>query len=131
MTLLVREAEVERVVRMPDVISAVEAAERACAEARAIHQPRERVRLASGMLHHMAGALIDDNLVGFKAYTAFARGPVRFKIFLYDSQSGGLDAIVEGSRLGQMRTGAATAVAARKLARADAQAVGIIGTGFQ
>ncbi|HJZ89052.1 MAG TPA: ornithine cyclodeaminase family protein [Polyangia bacterium] len=131
MTLLIREAEVEQLVTMPDVIEAVEASERALGEGRAIHHPRERVRLPGGMLHLMAGGLVDDDLFGFKAYTACGRGPVRFKVFLYHGQTGVLEAIVEGSRLGQMRTGAATAVAARRLARADAAVVGLIGTGFQ
>jgi ornithine cyclodeaminase len=131
MTLLVREAEVERLVSMTDIIAAVEHVERAYALGQAIHNPRERVRLARGMLHLMSGGLVEAELVGFKAYTAFARGPVRFKVFLYHGQTGVLEAIVEGSRLGQLRTGAATAAAARKMARGDASVVGLIGTGFQ
>ena len=130
-TLLLREAEVERLVTMPDVIAAVEAVERAHAEGRVVANPRQRVRLPTGMLHLMAGALPAAGLVGYKAYTAFGRGPVRFKIFLYDARTGLLRALVEGSRLGQLRTGAATAVAARAMARPDPAVVGIVGTGMQ
>jgi len=40
-------------------------------------------------------------------------------------------ALVEADRLGQLRTGAASAVAARHLARPDAETLGLIGTGWQ
>jgi ornithine cyclodeaminase/alanine dehydrogenase-like protein (mu-crystallin family) len=40
-------------------------------------------------------------------------------------------AIVEADRLGQIRTGAASAVATKHLARADAGALGVIGAGWQ
>lgn len=130
MTLLVREADVDRLVTMSEVIAAVEGAERALGEGRAVHHSRERVRLPKGMLHLMSGGLPVAGYVGFKAYTAFA-GAVRFKVFLYSCQTGVLEAIVEGTRLGQMRTGAATAVAAKSMAREDAGVVGLIGAGLQ
>src|SRR5258708_3823980 len=40
-------------------------------------------------------------------------------------------AVIEGDRLGQMRTGAASGVATKHLARKDAMTAGIIGTGGQ
>ena len=131
MTLLLREADIDRLVKMSDVIEAVESAERALGEGQAIHHSRERVRLPQGMLHLMSGGLPGAGYVGFKAYTAFAKQPVRFKVFLYSCQTGVLEAIVEGTRLGQMRTGAATAVAAKSMAREDAGVVGLIGAGLQ
>jgi ornithine cyclodeaminase/alanine dehydrogenase-like protein (mu-crystallin family) len=171
MTLLIREADVERLVKMSDVIDAVERAERALGEGRAIHHARERVRLPTGMLHLMSGGLPDEGFVGYKAYTAFFAQPkeggapagsaprgqgihplvdvepgrgaaggaarpslpssVRFKVFLYSCQTGVLEAIVEGTRLGQMRTGAATAVAAKTMAQKDAGVVGLVGAGLQ
>src|SRR5262245_38082283 len=75
MTLLIREADVERLVKMSDVIDAVERAEQALGDGRAIHHARERVRLPTGMLHLMAGGLPDEGLVGYKAYTAFMTQP--------------------------------------------------------
>lgn len=130
MALLLREADVEPLVTMAEIITAVERVERAYAEGRAFNNPRQRVRLPTGMLHMMAGALTERNLVGFKAYTAF-RGAVRFKVFLYDGATGVLAAIVEGNRLGQLRTGAATAVASARLARPGPRVVGLVGAGFQ
>lgn len=130
MTLVLREADVESLVDMADVIAALTAVERAAAAGRAFGHPRDRVRLPTGMLHLLAGAMPEQGVVGFKAYTAF-RGVVRFKIFLYDAGTGVLLSIVEGGRLGQLRTGAATAVAAAAMARTDARVLGLVGTGFQ
>ena len=50
---------------------------------------------------------------------------------LFDSESGDLLAMIEANYLGQVRTGAASGVATRLMARPDAKSVGIIGTGLQ
>jgi ornithine cyclodeaminase/alanine dehydrogenase-like protein (mu-crystallin family) len=50
---------------------------------------------------------------------------------LYSAQDGRLLAVIEADRLGQMRTGAASGVATRYLAREDAASVGLIGAGWQ
>jgi ornithine cyclodeaminase/alanine dehydrogenase-like protein (mu-crystallin family) len=131
MTLLIREADVEALCTMADVIAAVEDAELLYAQGKAARNPRQRIRQPNGILHIMAGALPDDHRVGFKAYTAFARNPVRFKIYLFDTRDGKLTAIIEGNRLGQLRTGAATGVAAKYMAASNAGVVGLIGTGLQ
>jgi ornithine cyclodeaminase/alanine dehydrogenase-like protein (mu-crystallin family) len=68
--------------------------------------------------------------VGLKIYTS-ARGGLQFLIPLFHAECGELLALIEADYLGQMRTGAATGVATRFLARADARVVGIIGTGLQ
>jgi alanine dehydrogenase len=67
---------------------------------------------------------------GFKTYTA-ASGRYRFYVYLYSIQGGELLSIIEANRLGQLRTGAATAVAARYMAREDAAVVGVLGSGYQ
>jgi ornithine cyclodeaminase/alanine dehydrogenase-like protein (mu-crystallin family) len=65
--------------------------------------------------------------MGYKAYG----GGARMKVFLYSTESGQLIGILDANRLGQMRTGAASGVATKYLARADASVVGLIGAGFQ
>jgi alanine dehydrogenase len=50
---------------------------------------------------------------------------------LFDGESSDLVAVLEANRLGQLRTGAASAVAARHLARAGASTLGVIGCGYQ
>ena len=68
--------------------------------------------------------------MGLKMYTSAKEG-LRFLVPLFDAQSGDLVALIEADYLGQMRTGAASAVATRLMARADASTIGIIGTGLQ
>jgi ornithine cyclodeaminase/alanine dehydrogenase-like protein (mu-crystallin family) len=68
--------------------------------------------------------------MGLKVYSV-ARGVARFVVLLYSTTTGELAALIEADYLGQMRTGAATGVATKYLARPDAQFAGIIGTGLQ
>jgi ornithine cyclodeaminase/alanine dehydrogenase len=69
-------------------------------------------------------------VAGLKSYVAFATG-ARFVVVLFAAGSPDVLALIEADRLGQMRTGGASAVAARHLAKADATSLGIIGTGWQ
>jgi len=52
-------------------------------------------------------------------------------VLLFHAESGELLAIIEADRLGRLRTGAATGLATRYLARPDARVVGMIGAGRQ
>ena len=67
---------------------------------------------------------------GFKTYTATPEG-YRFLVYLYDAESGSLLSVLQADRLGQLRTGAATAVATKYMARDGAAVVGILGSGHQ
>jgi ornithine cyclodeaminase/alanine dehydrogenase-like protein (mu-crystallin family) len=96
----------------------------------AINNPRTRVRLPTGQLHMMGAALPSRGVIGYKAYTAF-RGKARFHVMLYSADTGELLAILQADRLGQMRTGAASGVATKYMARGEAHIVGIFGTGWQ
>ncbi len=116
---------------MEAALSAVEASLRRQATGTALNQPRQR--LTAGPDIHVNTMMAADSklgVMGFKAYTAVA-GVYRFYVFLSDSQSGEPLAIVEANRLGQLRTGAATGVAAKYLARPVASTVAVIGSGFQ
>jgi ornithine cyclodeaminase/alanine dehydrogenase-like protein (mu-crystallin family) len=55
----------------------------------------------------------------------------RFFVSLYSAQTGELLAFIEADRLGQIRTGAASGVATKYLARKDAKSVAIYGSGWQ
>jgi alanine dehydrogenase len=65
-----------------------------------------------------------------KQYT-FVRGKIRFLVPLYEISSGDLVAMIEADYMGQLRTGAASGVATKYLARRDASVAAIIGTGGQ
>lgn len=130
MTLFLSEGDVARLLRIEDVITAVEEAFRQHGLRRAVNRPRQRAVADGGVLHVMSAAIPALGVMGVKAY-ASTRGSTRFLSMLYSASTGELLAVMEADRLGQMRTGAASAVATKYLARAESGAVGIIGTGWQ
>ena len=130
MALFLREDDVKQILTMPLAIDRVAAAFRYLGEGAAIDLPRERVRLPVVSQQLMQGAIPALNVIGYKHYTN-SRDATRFLIYLYDADRGNLDAILEGNFLGMMRTGAASGVATRHLAREDAGVVGLFGTGWQ
>jgi len=141
MALVLREGDVRAVLTMPDTINVLEAAFRRQGEGLTRNQPRRRVILpeARGVLHLLSGyvpgiagdpAADGPGLVGFKAYTASQSG-ARFAVLLYSGADGRLLSIIEADWLGQMRTGAASGLATRYLARDQAEILGLIGTGGQ
>ena len=69
-------------------------------------------------------------LVGLKDYAAVA-GRARFLVQLFSAEDGRLLALIEADLLGQMRTGGASGVATRYMARPDARIAGMIGAGGQ
>lgn len=130
MALLLTEDDVAKLLTMVDAIEAVEDALHEQGAGSAESLPRRRLRTPSGVLHLMAGSAPGLGYLGLKAYTTFA-GAARFVVLLYDARDGRLVALVQADRLGQIRTGAASGVATRHLALADASTVGIFGTGWQ
>src|ERR671922_2140455 len=130
MALFLDEQQVTGVLTMEMAIAAVEDALKQQGLGTALNNPRTRVRLPTGQLHLMSAALPTRGVIGYKAYTAF-RGKTRFHVMLYSSDTGELLALLQADRLGQMRTGAASGVATKYMARADACNVGIFGTGWQ
>jgi ornithine cyclodeaminase/alanine dehydrogenase len=68
--------------------------------------------------------------LGLKAYTIASTG-ARFYTMLFDPETGELLSIIQSDKLGQMRTGAASGVATKHLAREDADSLGLYGAGWQ
>ncbi|MCW5850284.1 MAG: ornithine cyclodeaminase family protein [Anaerolineae bacterium] len=130
MALLLHEADVERYLPMADAVAAVEAAFRHLGSGEAQNIPRARTRLPTGQMHVMAAADPALGYLGLKAYTTIG-GRARFVVLLFSTQTGELLAVMEADTLGQRRTGAASGVATRYMARSDAQTVGVYGTGWQ
>jgi alanine dehydrogenase len=128
--LYLTEDDVGRLVTMDLALEAVSAAFRklGCDEAESI--PRRRCQTDQVMLHVLPAAIKTLGAIGFKAYTTTKQG-ARFQVTLFDPKTGAMAAIIEADLLGQFRTGAATGVATKKLARADAATLGCIGTGKQ
>lgn len=130
MALYLTEQDVSRLLTMEETLEAVEGVFKSQASGDATNQPRRRVRARGSVLMTMSGAVDSLGVFGLKSYTV-ARGGARFYVSLFDAVSGELLAYIEADKLGQMRTGAASGVATKYLAKSDAATVGIYGTGWQ
>jgi alanine dehydrogenase len=128
-TLVLRESDVQAVVEMDDVIAAVTTAMRELGEGVAQNEPRRRVFPPGGLLNVMFASYPGGRCTGLKAYTV-ADGRVRFLVVLF-ALDGSLEALIEADFMGAYRTGAATAVAVKALARPGPAIVALIGTGWQ
>ena len=130
MTLLLTENEVESLLDMASTLDAVEEILRQHAEGRATNRVRRRVGLPGSGLNVMFAGAPDIGALGLKAYTVASTG-ARFYTMLFDPESGELLSIMQSDKLGQLRTGAASGVATKYLAREDANSLGIYGAGWQ
>ena len=131
MALLLTEANVKSLLTMPLALEAVEDSFRRLAEGSALLHPRQRLHIpGKSYLHYMAAGDSTSGYMGLKVYTS-AREGLRFLVPLFQAESGDLVALIEADYLGQMRTGAASGVATRFMAREEARTAGIVGTGLQ
>ncbi len=128
--LYLTESDVQQLLTMDMALEAVEAGFRKLSLDEAVNVPRQRCQTDQVMLHVLPAAAKTLNAIGLKAYTTGKFAP-QFQVFLFDPKLGGLIAIIEADHLGAIRTGAASGVATKKLARKDAATVGIYGTGKQ
>ena len=129
--LYVRESEVEELVSPADAVQTVEDCFARLARGAVENRPRFRLRLEGGLLNVMAAADLELGVAGLKTYAAFRGGGARFVVVLFSADEAELLALVEADRLGRLRTGAASAVAAKHLARPGARTLGVIGAGWQ
>jgi ornithine cyclodeaminase/alanine dehydrogenase-like protein (mu-crystallin family) len=127
---IITEEEVTRIVTMPMSIEAVESAMREAGAGKAVNRPRDRARTPTATLHLMGAALPSKNIIGLKGYVT-VKGAARFHVLLYSMETGELLALIEADRLGQQRTGAASGVATRLLARENADTMTLFGAGWQ
>jgi alanine dehydrogenase len=128
--LYLREADVEELLSPEDAVDSVESCFERIARGSVENRPRFRLGLDDGLLHVMAAADLELGIAGLKTYATF-RGGARVVVALFAADRPELLALVEADRLGQLRTGAASAVAARHLAKPGARTLGLIGTGRQ
>ena len=124
------EEDVAWLLDMDTAIDCVEEAFRQMASSKTENQPRRRSTAAGATLHVLSAAADYLGYVGHKSYVT-TRTSARFQFQLWDSNEGQPVAIIEANLLGQIRTGAATGVATKYMARPDATVVGCFGTGFQ
>jgi alanine dehydrogenase len=130
MTLYVTEEQVGELLTPADAVDAIEACFQRMARGVVQNRPRYRLRLEHGALAVMAASDLELGYAGAKVYSGFQEG-ARFVVLLYSTSAPELVAVIDADKLGQLRTGAASAVAAKHLARAGASSLGVIGCGWQ
>lgn len=122
------------VVSMMDVAGAIAALETGLlAEARGEAQNMVKTHVEwgdGGTLHAIGAVFPKAGFAGTKTWS-HTKGGATPLLILFDTTNGALKAVLEAFALGQMRTAAASGVATRWLAVADAEEFALIGTGKQ
>jgi ornithine cyclodeaminase/alanine dehydrogenase-like protein (mu-crystallin family) len=128
--LYLSESDVESLLTPADALPVVEECFRRLAAGTVENRPRQRLPVDDGYLAVMPAVDSELGYAGLKAYTV-AAGAVAFAVLLFDLRDGSLAAVIEADLLGRLRTGAASGVAAKSLARPGARSLGVIGCGRQ
>jgi alanine dehydrogenase len=129
-TLFLSEGDVQEVLSPADAVEAVEGSFRRMAAGAVENAPRRRLKLEEGRLADMAASDLELGYACVKAYAGFADGTA-FAVALFAADRPELVALIEADHLGRLRTGAASAVAAKYLAREGSSSLGVIGCGGQ
>jgi alanine dehydrogenase len=128
--LYLTESQVGKLLTPADALEAVEGCFRRLAAGEVENRPRQRLRLEDGVFAVMPAADRGLRLAGVKAYAWLPRG-TPFVVVLFEAESAELAGVIEADKLGQLRTGAASGVAAKYLARDRASTLGVLGCGWQ
>lgn len=140
-TLLLKKEDVRQLIRLTDIIGAVEEAYRAFNSDQveqpgytSLHLDPATAEIDFKLGYHKSGGLISMKASsgGFTDNPALYAVPNGMgTILLFDARSGALACVMEGSLITGLRTGAAGAVSVKALARKDARSLASIGTGNQ
>lgn len=128
MITFVSEEDVRANLTLGETIEALDLGFRALAAGQGEVVARRRVSLPGGKFHWMPASLAGAGVVGAKLYTTFGEQRQSY-VTLFDAHSGRLLAIIQSYEMSMLRTGAATAIATRHLARSDARVLAMVGTG--
>ncbi len=130
MALFLNEDDVNDLLDAESANAAVEESELRLARGSVEVLPRTRLRLDDGTLTTMVAVDHEAGLCGLKSYVAGRDSSFRPVVLVYEERGGDVVGLIEARRLGQLRTGAASAVAALRLARSDSRTLGLIGCGY-
>ena len=130
MPLYLTEGDIADLLTPADALVAVEGCFLRMARGAVENRPRTRLKVEDGVFAVMAAT--DDELrrAGVKSYT-WLSGGTPFVVVLFDLERAEVAAVIEADKLGQLRTGGASGVAAKYLAKQNAQTLGVIGCGWQ
>src|SRR5262249_34506357 len=129
--LLLSEDDVRRLATMDLALEAVEQGLRKMALDEAQLIPRARAVTDHATLHVMGATAKSLGVMGSKVYASARKGQAAFVTLLFDGKTGALLSILQADYLGQVRTGAASGIATKYMARPDAAEVGVFGSGKQ
>ena len=130
MPLYLTEADVTALLAPADAVAAVEGSFARLARGVIDNRPRQRMPLEDGVFAVMSAVDHELGYAGLKSY-AWLTGGTPFVVVLFSIEEARLEAVIEADALGRLRTGAASGVAAKYLAREGATTLGVIGTGWQ
>ena len=136
MPLWLSEDDFASLVTPGDAVTVLAECVRRIAAAQVELKPRRRFAIEGGYFAVMAAADRGLGVAGLKSYTV-VEGKLQVVVCLFDladgphGPAGSLTALIAADRLGQVRTGAASGVAAKHLARTGAASLGLIGAGWQ
>jgi len=128
--LYLTEEDVDAALMPLDALEAIEGSFVRLAAGEVVNRPRYRLPLERGQLAVMSAADASVGVAGVKTYAA-GRGGASFVVCLFDAVEHRLIALIEADLLGRLRTGAASGVAAKHLAKDGASSLGVIGCGRQ
>lgn len=141
MALVLTRKDVEELLTMKEAMDAVEEAFRQYALGNAVMPLRTSIRVPQhnginlAMPAYVGG---DMEALGLKVVSVYGDNPQKYglatvlaTVLLNDPKTGDLLAIMDGTWLTAMRTGAVGGVAARYLAREDAETAAVFGAGVQ
>lgn len=128
--IFIDESTVRDLLSMSAAIGLLESAFEGLTRGQSQSQVRRRLTLpGNATLHQLAGS--HGNYFGTKIYSTHPKHGAWFLFLLYDAATAQPLALIEANYLGQIRTGAATGLATEWLARKNATALAVIGSGFQ
>lgn len=138
--LLLEGSVIEKLVGMKEFIEIIEKVFKAKAQGKTQMPPKSYVYFSEydGDFRAMPAYVEDLNIAGVKIVNVHPSNPERYNlpsvmatIFLLDPRNGKPIAILEGTWITNMRTGAAGGVAAKYLARKNSKIIGMVGAGAQ
>jgi ornithine cyclodeaminase/alanine dehydrogenase-like protein (mu-crystallin family) len=134
MALLLSEQDVRSLLTMDDALVAVEDAFRSIAHGTALNVPRQRGAMTGVTMNTLCAISTALDVTGVKCYPIVRQDVTvgsSLTMLVYRISTGALIGILEASVLSQIRTGAASGVAAKYLARAASRVMTLFGPGWQ
>jgi alanine dehydrogenase len=131
-TLILSDKDVRGLADMPVLVDSLEQGLRAEESGPGVIMPeRMNLTLEATLLRVMPAILPAAGVLGLKFFYGSLHEGIRYAVMVCAIDSGEVLAVIDAAYLTALRTGAASGVATRHLARPDARTVGVIGSGLE